>query len=183
MSQGALNQLWRKIGASGKNDAQAVHLWKELEDALNKDCCELFLTEGEGQTIKIFIALDNDKVWFQFSTASVQKDKDYLCGAKGCQHTKRNCRGFTIDSAVSSASSFPLCFSVLCQGENNTTNYERMVRHMFEKRFTIGAAVLQCLPLNGITFCSDRGYWNAILILLLLSFGAHVLGWLVYTYN
>ena len=82
MSQGALNQLWRKIGAPGKNDAQAVHLWKELEDALNKDCRELFLTEGEGQTIKIFIALDNDKVWFQFSTASVQKDKDYLCGAK-----------------------------------------------------------------------------------------------------
>ena len=185
----ALNDIWRRIGAAGKTGAQAVHLWKDVEEALNKDCRDLFLTEADNQKLHVFIALDDDKVRFQFSNSAVRADKDYLCGIKGCQHTKSNCRGFTIDSAVSSASSFPLCFSALRQGENNTENYNRMVQHMFVNRFSVGAAIVQSLPLHGITFCSDRGYWNYALILLLLSQGAVVFGtlqrmhWLAYTYD
>ena len=63
--------------------------------------------------MKMYIALDDDKVRFQYSTKTVKHDKDYLCGMKGYQHTKANCRGFTVDSAVSSTTGFPLNFSVL----------------------------------------------------------------------
>ena len=107
MDQKTLNNR-REIGIAEK-DRSKEKLWEEVQDALNKDCRELFLT-GEQ---KLFITLDDDKVRFKFSTISVKNDKDYLCGMKGCQHVKSNRRGFTIDSAVSSATGFPLNFSVL----------------------------------------------------------------------
>ena len=135
----------------------------------------------------MYIALDDDKVRSQYSTKAVKHDKDYLCGMKGCQHTKANCRGFTVNSAVSSATGFPLNFSVLRQGENNTENYNRIVRFMFSHRFSVGAAMIQAL--NRITFCSDRGYWTAPLILLLLELGATIFGtlrrmeWVPFTYD
>ena len=142
MSQADLNVIWRKIGLAGK-DGSKEKLWIDVQEALNKDCRELFLTEGEDQpATNLYVALDDDKVRFQFSTKAVREDKDYLCGMKPCQHTKANCRGFTIDSAVSSIPGFPMCFSVLQQGENNTENYERTVRFMFSHRFTVGAAIL-----------------------------------------
>ena len=137
--------------------------------------------------MKIFVALDDDKVRFQFSTKAVREDKDYLCGMKPSQHVKANARGIVIDSAVSSSSGFPLGFSVLRQGENNTQNYDRIVRLMFSHRFTVAAAMMQAL--DGITFCSDRGYWTAPLILLLLNLGATVFGtlrrmdWVPFTYD
>ena len=137
--------------------------------------------------MKRYIALDDDKVRFQYSTKAVKHDKDYLCGMKGCQHTKANRRGFTVDSAVSSVTGFPLNFSVLRQGENNTENYNRIVRFMFSHWFSVGAAMIQAL--NRITFCSDRGYWTAPLILLLLELGATVFGtlqrmeWVPFTYD
>ena len=137
--------------------------------------------------VKKYIALDDDKVHFQFSTRAVRSDKDYLCGMKPCQHIKVNCRGFTIDSAVSSSSGFPLPCSVLRQGESNTENYNRMVKFMFSTRFACAAAMPTAL--FGITFCSDRGYWTAPLILFLLGLGATVFGtlrrmdWVPYTYD
>ena len=95
----------------------------------------------------------------------------------------------TIDSAVSSVTGFPLNVSVLRQGhKNNTENYERMVRFMFHQRFHVATALLGT-ALDRITFCSDRGYWNAPLILLLIGFGATVFGtlkrmeWVPYTFD
>ena len=139
------------------------------------------------RALTIRIALDNDKVHFQFSTQAVRKDKDYLCGLKACQHVKANCRGFTIDSAVSAATGFPLHFSALRQGESNTQNYNRMILFMFYHFFSNGAAMNQAL--TGIIFCSDRGYWTAPLILLILGLGGIVFGtlwrmeWAPYTYD
>ena len=56
---------------------------------------------------------------------------------------------------------------------------------MFENRIAVCAAV----ALNGITFCSDRGYWKPSLILMLLALGAIVFGtlqrmeWVPFTYD
>eukprot|EP00957_Ditylum_brightwellii_P005562 426576-Ditylum_brightwellii.AAC.1 len=72
------------------------------------------------------------------ATAAMRKDGEYLVGMKLCQHIKANCRGFTIDSAVSSATGFPLHFSVLRQGESNTDNYKRMLQFMFSHLFSRG---------------------------------------------
>ena len=62
-----------------------------------------------------------------------------------------------------------------------------MIRSMFGHLFTRVETMHEAL--NGIIFCSDRGYWTAPLILLILSFGATVLGtltrafWVPYTYD
>ena len=61
-----LNLIWNQIGVSGK-DGSTEKLWEELQDALNKDCRELFLMGN----VKIYIALDDDKVHFQLSTRAV----------------------------------------------------------------------------------------------------------------
>lgn len=190
MDQKELNDIWKKIGRAGKDGAGDTYLWEDVEAALNRSCRELFLTKpSEAPAMKMYIALDDDKVRFQYSSKSVREDKNYLCGMKGCQHVKSNCKGMTIDSAVSSVTGFPLNVSVLRQGhKNNTENYERMVRFMFHQRFHV-ATVLLGTALDGITFCSDRGYWNAPLILLLIGFGATVFGtlkrmeWVPYTFD
>ena len=77
---------------------------------------------------------------------------------KGCQHVNANCRGFTIHSAVSSATGNPLNFSVERSGDTSTSVYNRMVRFMFDHTFTNGGAIHEAL--RGVTFCSDRGYWD-----------------------
>ena len=106
---------------------------------------------------------------------------------KGCQHVKLNCRGFNIGPTVLSATGFPLNFSVLQHGENNTKNYNRMVKFMFGYQFTCQATMP--MALFGISLCSDRGYWTTPLILLLFGFGAIVFGtlcrmeWIPYTYD
>ena len=173
--------FWKKISTSRKHEP--TKLWEELQEALNKDCRALFLS-GD---VKVYIALDDDKIRFMFSKQALRNDKDFLFGAKPCQHTKSNRRGFTIDTAASSATGFPYHFSVLRQGVNNTQNYENMVKYMFGHRFACAAAMAQAL--YGLKFCSDRGYWTAPLMIALLSLGATLLGtlkrceWVPYTYD
>ena len=48
MDQEALNEIWKRIGVAGK-DGSGNKLWEEIQEALNKDCRELFLTETEGE--------------------------------------------------------------------------------------------------------------------------------------
>jgi hypothetical protein len=143
-----------------------------VQDALNKTCKALFLSE-ELRARFLRIALDDDKVHYHFSSAMLRRDGNFLLGMKPCQHVKANCRGFTIDSAVFSATGFPIHFSVLKGNENNSDNYDRMVRYMFKHRFQRG---LLNQALKGVTFCSDRGYWAAGLISDLLCYGATVFG-------
>ena len=58
---------------------------------------------------------------------------------------------------------------------------------MFNHRFTCVAAIPTAL--FGVTFCSDRGYWTAPLILFLIGLGATAFGtlrrmdWVPYTYD
>ena len=177
------NEIWNMIKVAGK-DGRSAKLWEEVQEALNKMCRELFLSD-EFRPSKMRIALDDDKVHLHFSTKSVRKDKHFLLGMKACQHVEANCRGFTIDSAVASASGFPYHFSVLKATESNTDNYKRMLMFMFNHIFTSGDPI----PLSGIIFCSDRGYWNVLLMLCLLSWGAYIFGtlkrawWVPYTYD
>ena len=114
----------------------------------------MFLAEGFLPDV-MRIALDDDKNHFHMSTTAMQKDGEYLVGMKSCQHVKSNCGGFTINSAVSSATGYPLNFSVLRQGESNSDNYQRMLRSMFSNLFSRGKTIHRVL--NGIIFCSDRG--------------------------
>ncbi len=46
MGHEAVNETWKKIGVNGKTGSHEF-FWKELQQELNKDCRELFLT-GEG---------------------------------------------------------------------------------------------------------------------------------------
>ena len=118
MEQSRFNEIWNAIANAGKN-GESDKLWEELEGSLNKVCRELFLSEGyRSKTLRI--ALDDDKVHLHYNTSKVREDSNYLVGMKPCQHVEANCRGFTIDSAVLSATGFPLQFSVLQAGESNT---------------------------------------------------------------
>jgi hypothetical protein len=185
MEQKRLNEIWTLISVAGKTGS-SEKLWMEIQDAINKNLLELFLAEGSRPDV-MRIAVDDDKVHFNMKTASMRGDGDFLCGMKLCQHIKSNCRGMTIDSAVSSATGYPLHFSVLRQGESNTDNYKRMLQSMFSHLFSRGEIMHEAL--NGIIFCSDRGYWTAPLIDLILSLGGTVFGtlkrafWVPYTYD
>ena len=133
------------------------------------------------------IALEDDKDHFHMSTRAMQKDGEYLVGMKSYQHVKLNCCVFTINSAVSLAIGYPLNFSVLRQRESNSYNNQRMLQSMFSNLFLRGETMHTVL--NGIIFCSDRGYWTAPLILLILGLGGLVFGtlkhafWVPYTYD
>ena len=65
MGASLCNEIWRKIATVGK-DGSGDKLWAELEEALNRDCRELFLT-GDEKVSTMRIALDDDKVHFHFS--------------------------------------------------------------------------------------------------------------------
>ena len=66
-------------------------------------------------------------------------------------------------------------------------NYEAMLRYMFQYKFSVAGAAR--LALNNIVFCSDRGYWQVGIILLILGFGGSVFGtlmrkeWVPFTYD
>lgn len=177
------NRIWSLIADHGR---MGEKLWEKVQRALNEDARDLFLTEPFIPR-SCMIALDDDKLHLHWRTESVRNDGLYLMGMKGCQHIKANCRGFVIDTAVAAATGFPLHFSVLRQGETNSDNYDRMVKFMFHNRFAIDAAIQEAL--RGMIFCSDRGYWTAILIMSLLRLGATTFGtlkqapWLPYTFN
>jgi hypothetical protein len=180
MEASKCNEIWRKIAVAGK-DGTGDKLWMELEEALNRDCRELFLT-GKNRVVRLWIALDDDKVHFHFLLDALRNDREFLVGMKGCQHVKANCRGFTIHSAVSSATGFPLSFSIERSGDTPTSIYNRMVRFMFEHAFTNGGVINEAL--RGVMFCSDRGYWNPAVIIFLLGFAATVFGtWKRATWN
>jgi hypothetical protein len=164
-----LNEIWNKIAEAGKTGDDK--LWEELQDALNKLCRALFLTEGY-RPKKSRFAFDDDKIHFQFPASAVRNDANYLVGMKPCQHVEAKCRGFTIDSAVVSASGFPCHFSVLKANENNTDNYISMLQFMFNHSFLQGDPT----PLEGATFCSDRGYWTGNLVLKILEWGGYAFG-------
>eukprot|EP00956_Cyclotella_meneghiniana_P000695 scaffold739_cov66-Cyclotella_meneghiniana.AAC.3 len=187
MKSDRINEIWKAISVVGKTGSEEK-LWQEIQDALNKSLKDLFLAEGEGFRPNVMrIALDDDKVHFHMATSAMRKDGEYLLGMKACQHVKSNVRGFTIDSAVSSATGFPLHFSVLRQGESNTDNYQRMLESMFSHRISRGET--KHAALNGIIFCSDRGYWVAPLISHILGLAGTVFGtlkrtwWVPYTYD
>lgn len=179
------NAFWRKISECGK-DGQSEKMWMAIQESLNADCREMFLSE---QNQNRYIALDDDKIHHQFNRESIRKDVGYLCGLKPCQHVRDNRTGYTADTAVCSASGLPLHLSVLRQGETNQQNYERMVGHMYEHRHMNLSHAARSTELSGVTFCSDRGYWKAFLILFVLGLGATVFGtvqrleWVPYTYD
>lgn len=185
MDENARNQIWNKIASVGQGGGQQ-YLWHQIQGALNEDCRSLFLS-GKGRVPRIRVAWDDDKLHFQFSTAAVRSDPDYLCGLSPQQHVKANCRGFTLDTCASAAAGFLYCVSAIRQGMSNTDNYIEMITFMFSYFFSNSA--LRATALFGIIFCSDRGYWNPALILTILSFGGTVFGtlkrmsWLPYTYD
>ena len=72
------------IELAGK-DGKSAKLWEEVQEALNKICRELFLSQGFCP-LKVRIALDDEKVHLHFSTKLVRKDKHFLLGTKSCQH-------------------------------------------------------------------------------------------------
>ena len=121
MDEASLNAIWRKIEVAGK-DGKSTYFWQAVETALNEDCRDLFLRSSNSSTgrtakHKLRIALDDDKVHFQFGTLSVKRDKNHLCGMGGQMHARSGVKGMTIDSAVSAVTGFPLCFRVRRQGE------------------------------------------------------------------
>ncbi|KAL7459870.1 hypothetical protein ACHAWC_011885 [Mediolabrus comicus] len=186
MDKDALNSFWNDVADAGKNGISPTYLWETVEDCLNADCRDLFLNLKD-QTYKLRIALDDDKVHFQFRTLSVVRDSTYMCGLSGVHHVVAKCRGFIIDSAVAAATDFPLCFRARREGRSTAQNYEDMFRFMFHLRFTV--AGMAALALNNIVFCSDRGYWQSGIILLILQLGGSVFGtlmrkeWVPFTYE
>ena len=88
MDETELNSFWNDIAAIGKDGNEPTYLWQSVEDALNDDCRDIFLTIGN-QTHVLRVALDDDKVHFQFSTFSVINDKSFLCGLSPQQHVKQ----------------------------------------------------------------------------------------------
>ena len=186
MDQKTYNSIWNKIKDSGK-DGKNEMIWKAIQSALNKDCQKFFLLTGREETIRL--SWDDDKIHFQFDAAEVRKDSLYLVGLKGMQHVQRNCRGrFTFDTAASAASGFLFGVSALRQDhKSNVDNYRELINIMFAYRFLVRAALATAL--NGIWFCSDRGYWVPALMLLVLGYGGTVFGtikqapWVPYTYD
>jgi len=138
MDEASLNAIWRKIAVAGK-DGKSTYFWQAVETALNEDCRDLFLRSSNSSTgrtakNKLRISLDDDKVHFQFKTLSVKRDKNHLCGMGGQMHARSGVKGMTIDSAVSAATGFPLCFRVRRQGETERDNYDYMLRFMFQSK-------------------------------------------------
>lgn len=94
MDQKTLNGIWRLIERAGKDGNSPTYLWEDVEDALNHDCRQFFLRTvnrtGETRTYKLRIALDDDKIHHAFTTASIKRDKHFLCGAAGQRHVKKS---------------------------------------------------------------------------------------------
>ncbi|KAL7550439.1 hypothetical protein ACHAWF_013675 [Thalassiosira exigua] len=99
MARDHLNCLWRKTKKAGKGGFK-YNLWMEMQNALNKDRRELFLSEGY-RAISVRVTLDDDKVYFQINTASVRSDTNYLCRMKACQHVKANRREISQSAQLS----------------------------------------------------------------------------------
>ena len=181
------NSIWNKISVCGK-DGLSPYIWRDLQDALNDDCRELFILNTGHEEIDFRISWDDDKIRFHYGTAQFRKDKDFLVGMKPHQHVQSNTRGVVLDSAVSAASGFLLGVGAIRQEHSsNTDNYKEMLKFTWAHRFNVAASMKTAL--EGIHFCSDRGYWNPPLILSILEFGGTVFGtfkrapWVPLTYD
>ena len=136
----------------------------KLEDAYNKEVKDIFL-QHRGRS-QLSLSLDDDKQKYNYS----KNANTY--GLLRTRHIQKNRLGVNLHTAATAATCIVVCVMYQRERENLVHIYERMLRFMFGHQTGFGP-----LNLQGITLCTDRGYWTAILLFsMLLQWGADVVG-------
>ena len=178
MSVNEFNQTLQKLD-DGNVDAANEHiLWKQCEEACNKDLIEVFMPSDNRRRAQYILALDDDKVCFEHSSAS------NCLGLAKHRHIRDNRKGFTIHSVASCILAAPLQLTWNRERETSSMCFQRLMRLMF------GAESGDGLPnLTNVTVCSDRGYWTGdLLYKFMIPAGANIhgtvrrLGWFPFTF-
>jgi hypothetical protein len=145
--------------------------WQVVETLLNDSFMELFMSpaskcsnDGDSPQFSYIIGLDDDKLHYNHNS------KTPADGLKKGHHAKDNRRGFTAHTACHSATAAPLNVSFQRQHETVHTTVERMLAYLFGKHTG------QTGRLGFLELAMDRGYWEAVLLFLLLDKGANVHG-------
>ena len=152
------------IGGDDKTGAIGEPLWMKLEDAYNKEAKDVFLNKrGDSQ---LALSLDDDKQKYNYSKTA------NTFGLLRTRHIQKNRFGVNLHTAATAATCIVVCVMYQRQTETLVHIYERMLRFMFGHQTGYGP-----LDLQGITLCTDRGYWTATLLFsMLLQWGADVVG-------
>ena len=174
------NKILRRIESIGGNDAVGSvgePLWMKIEDTYNQEVKHKFLRH-RGHS-HLTLSLDDDKQQYNYSKNA------NTWGLTRTRHIQKNRFGLNLHTAATAATC--IVANVAYQREHETLNdiYERMYRKMFGDRVGGGPVDLQ-----GITLCTDRGYWTATLVFSkLLPAGADLVGtvarcfWFPFVYN
>ena len=152
------------IGGDDNTGAVGEALWMKLEDAYNKQVKDIFL-QHRGNS-RLSLSLDDDKQKYNYSKTA------NTFGLLRTRHIQKNRFGVNLHTAATAATCIVVCVMYQRERENLVHIYERMLRFMFGHQTGNGP-----LNLQGITLCTDRGYWTAILLFsMLLQWGADVVG-------
>ena len=152
------------IGGNEDTGAVGESLWMKLEDSYNKEVKDVFL-QHRGRS-QLCLSLDDDKQKYNYSKTA------NTFGLLRTRHIQKNRFGVNLHTAATAATCIVVCVMYQRQLETLVHIYERMLRFMFGDRTGYGP-----LNLQGITLCTDRGYWTATLLFsMLLKWGADVVG-------
>ena len=160
-------KILRRIESIGGNEDTGTigePLWMKIEDVYNTEVKDIFLQHrGDSQ---LTLSLDDDKQKYNYS-----KNANTF-GLLRTRHIQKNRFGVNLHTAATAATCIVVCVMYQRQRENLVNIYERMLRFMFGHQTGLGP-----LDLQGITLNTDRGYWTAtLLFLMLLQWGADVVG-------
>ena len=161
------SKILRRIESIGGDDntgAVGESLWMKLEDSYNKQVKDIFLQHRGDSCLSL--SLDDDKQKYNYSKTA------NTFGLLRTRHIQKNRFGVNLHTAATAATCIVVCVMYQRQRETLVHIYERMLRFMFGHQTGFGP-----LDLQGITLCTDRGYWTATLLFsMLLQWGADVVG-------
>lgn len=162
---GKLAHKHEKQGSDLGTGRREELIWQKLEREVNKVLREVSIEESDGRTISI--ALDDDKVWYNFIG---KKTRDTF-GIKITRHVKDNRIGMILHTAISSGLNIPLGVSFERVKDKTVTCYKRIFASMF------GVHGGDEVDLLNVNVHSDRGYtFPSIVFDYLIACGANVVG-------
>lgn len=126
------NRIWREIASFDVGRQGNQFLWEKLEKRLNDFLQTMFLSGAE--LPQYTVAIDDDKIHFQWTKAQLESNPNYLCNAAGCQHVRDNRKGTTAHTAATPCSQVPYYLRVQRHDETVVDSYKKVVEGMFQHR-------------------------------------------------
>ena len=171
MSQSEYNGIWLSISTMKRLDKKNLFIaagrrdkciWESLEEILNNLCRSISICNRTG---KIFIALDDDKIWVSLTGVN----KEDLFGLKFTTHVKANRKGLVAHTAVSTGANIPLGIIFERKKDSTFDCFKRLLTFLFERNGVC--------DLRNVLLASDRGYMvpNNVFNFLIVN-GANFVG-------